>query len=331
MPARSSHQRPSGPAHPIVKFLPLVIIGIGLIAAALFFFSSGNKPQPTVQPNLAAPGGTPGTGAAGPATPARELTKEELLKEAATAFHEQRLVAPQGNNAVEFYLRVLEKDANNAIAKDALREIFPFATPVVEQSINAGNLDEATREIDLLAKADPSNYTLTILRSKLDAKKKQLEHEQQVAAAAATKAAAPAAQAPAPPAAAEVAPPPAPAPAPAPVTPPAAPAPKPAPPPVAETAPAAPVGETRPAELVRSVAPEYPMDAYRARQQGWVEVEFTVNADGSVSDAKVVNAEPSRVFNAAALRAVARWTFKPRLENGKPVAERVRRRIEFKL
>jgi protein TonB len=79
------------------------------------------------------------------------------------------------------------------------------------------------------------------------------------------------------------------------------------------------------------VAPDYPPEAYRARQQGWVEVEFTVTADGTVTDAKVVNAEPARVFNAAALRAVARWTFKPRLENGKPVEEKVRRRIEFKL
>ncbi len=319
-----------------MKFLPVVIIAIGLIAAALFFFlGGGNKPQPTAQPGTAAP--TPTAGTAAPAAPAPELTKEQLLKEASTAFHEQRLVAPQGNNAVEFYLRVLEKDANNPIAKDALREIFPFATPVVEQSINAGNVDEATREIDLLAKADPSNYTLTILRSKLDAKKKQVEHEQQLAAAAAAKAATAQGTPPKPAATPEAGEPAAPAPAPAPTTAaatlPPAPAPKPAPPPAPEPAvAAAPAGgETRPAELVRTVAPDYPPEAYRARQQGWVEVEFTVTADGTVTDAKVVNAEPARVFNAAALRAVARWTFKPRLENGKPVEEKVRRRIEFKL
>ncbi len=35
------------------------------------------------------------------------------------------------------------------------------------------------REIDLLAKVDPTNYTLTILRSKLDAQRKTLDEEQQ--------------------------------------------------------------------------------------------------------------------------------------------------------
>jgi len=44
-----------------------------------------------------------------------------------------------------------------------------------------------------------------------------------------------------------------------------------------------------------------------------------------------VASEPGRVFNAAALSAVKRWTFKPRMENGKAVEERLRRRIQFKL
>ncbi len=68
----------------------------------------------------------------------------------------------------------------------------------------------------------------------------------------------------------------------------------------------------------------------RKHTEGWVEVEFTVAADGSVTNATVVNANPARVFNTAALSAVGRWTFKPRMENGKPVEEKMRRRIEFK-
>ena len=43
------------------------------------------------------------------------------------------------------------------------------------------------------------------------------------------------------------------------------------------------------------------------------------------------SSEPARIFNAAALNAVKRWTFKPRMENGKAVEERMRRRIEFRL
>jgi len=333
-----------------MKFLPIVIIVIGAAIAAYFFlFSGGNKPA-TTAPSAAVGSAAPAAGAAAPAAPAPELTKEQLIKEAGTAAREQRYVTPAGNNAVEYYLRVLDKEPNNLTAKEALRETFPIAVGSVEQAINSGNVEEAVREIDLLAKADPSNYTLTILRSKLDAKKKQIDSEQKLAAAAAAKAASQNAQnaqpAPAAATAEQPAPTPAPAtttaattaaatpaPAPAPVPTPAAPKPTPAaPPPATETASAPSAGgETHAAELVKSVPPDYPPEAYRARTQGWVEVEFTVAPDGSVADAQVVASEPGRVFNAAALSAVKRWTFKPRMENGKAVEERLRRRIQFKL
>jgi protein TonB len=277
-----------------------------------------------------------------------DLTPEQLLKEAGLAFRENRYVAPPGNNALEYYLKLLEKQPNNQTAKDALREMFPIVIGPVEQNINAGGLDEAARVITLLAKADPNNYTLTILRSKLDAKRKQVERDQALQTAAATAAAAkqtqqqsaaantaaapapaaapqPSAPAPANDTAAAAPPPPRPAPAPAPA---AA-----SPPSAASTAPAAPAagGETRGAEILKTTAPDYPPDAARKRQEGWVEVEFTVMPDGSVSGATVINANPARVFNNAALHAVERWTFKPRTENGAPAAEKMRRRIEFKL
>ena len=97
---------------------------------------------------------------------------DELLNEAKKAMNDKRFIAPTGNNAFEYYLRVLEKRPGNLVAQDALRETFPFGASAAEQEINANNFDEAQREIDLLAKADPGNYTLTILRSKLDAQRK---------------------------------------------------------------------------------------------------------------------------------------------------------------
>ncbi len=330
-----------------MKIVPIVVILIGVAIAAYFFFFSNNTTTPVpvatkavpaapgaaAAPNAAAP-------AAAPATPAPEMTKEQLLKEASAAFHEQRYVAPPGNNALEYYLRVLDKEPNNVSARDALREGFPFFTGPAEQYINAGNVEEANRVIDLLTKVDPNNFTLNILRSKLDAKKKQVDHDQQVATAAAARAAAAPAQnaqnaqnATAPPAAVptEATATPAQTAATAAAKPSAAPA---APPPTPAQAPAptpAPAGESHAAELVRAVQPDYPPDAYRSRAQGWVEVEFTVGADGTVSNAQVVTAEPSRIFNSAAINAVKRWTFKPKMENGKAVEEQMRRRIEFKL
>lgn len=314
-----------------IRLSLIAVLGVAVAAC-------GDKAPPpppaatakTAPAEPANPAATASAPAAQPAAePAPELTVEQLNKEAATAFREQRYVAPAGNNAVELYLRVLDKDANNQIAKSALREIFPFATGNVEQEINTGNMDNATREIDLLAKVDPSNYTLTILRGKLDAKKKLADNEQKqkdaaAAAAAARVVAEQAATAAAAQAATQVAA--------APVPPPKPLAPKPVPVQTAAvTPPPAPVGESHPAELLKAAPPDYPPEAYRARQQGWVQVAFTVTADGTVADAKVTGAEPTRVFNNAALTAVKRWTFKPRMENGQAKDEQVTRRIQFTL
>jgi periplasmic protein TonB len=325
---------------PVVKFIPIVIILIGVAIAVYFFLPrSSNAPAPGAAPTAGTAAGTPQpSAAAAPAAPVPELSKEQLIKEAGTAFREQRYVAPQGNNALEYYLRVLDREPNNPTAKDALREMFPFATPVVEQNINAGSVDEATREIDLLAKVDPSNYTLTILRQKLDAKKKLVEHDQQQQAAAATAAAKAAAAAatpiPAAPATTSAAAPATPsATAPATANPtPAATVPNATPlVTAAATPPPAAIGESHAAEVLKTVPPEYPRDAYVKHTEGWVEVEFTITPDGQVSNATVAGANPARVFNDAALRAVQRWTFKPKMDNGKPVEEHMKRRIEFKL
>jgi periplasmic protein TonB len=347
MAPRNSSSRNAAPANPLMKFLPIIVILIGVGIAAYFFFPRGsNAPTPGTAPAPGAAATAPQPTAAGaPAAPAPELSREQLIKEAGTAMRESRLISPAGNNAVEFYLKVLEKDPNNNTAKDALREMFPIVTPVIEQNINAGQVDESLREIDTLAKADPSNYTLTILRSKLDAKKKQVDNEQKTAAAAAAAAAAKAAAAAATPAAPTAAAPGAatpatatPTPAPAPATTAATPA-APRPATVTPTAPDATAatpapaagGETHAAELIKSVPPEYPRDAYIKHLEGWVEVEFTVTPAGQVAGATVAGANPARIFNDAALHAVQRWTFKPRMDNGKAVEEHIKRRIEFKL
>jgi len=339
----------AGGSSPLAKLIPIAVIAIGAVIGLYFFLSSGSKaPAPATKSAQTAPAaGAPAAAAPGAATDAPpvvpDLTPEQLLKEAGAAFREQRFVAPPGNNALEYYLKLLEKQPNNQTAKDALREMFPFATGAVETTINAGGLDEATRVINLLSKADPSNYTLTILRSKLDAKKKQVDRDQAVAtaaaAAAATKQTQQQAAAAAPAAAAPAATTQAPAPAAAPPPADTAAAPPPAPRPANTTASATPApapaaaaasGETRAAEVVKTSPPEYPPDAVRKHQEGWVEVEFTVMPDGSVANATVVNANPARIFNSAALRAVERWTFKPRTDNGTPTQEKMRRRIEFK-
>jgi TonB family protein len=85
-----------------------------------------------------------------------------------------------------------------------------------------------------------------------------------------------------------------------------------------------PVSELEP--LIQ-VAPEYPPAAQASGLDGRVEVTFSVDGDGNVSDASVVSAEPSGLFDAAALEAVSRWRY-PAAAGRAP--QRVSRQIEFR-
>jgi protein TonB len=79
------------------------------------------------------------------------------------------------------------------------------------------------------------------------------------------------------------------------------------------------------------VAPDYPLAARRDGVEGAVEVEFTIGADGRVSEAQVVSASPEQVFDRAALNAVQRWRFDARTVGCEPVAARVRQQLQFRL
>lgn len=85
------------------------------------------------------------------------------------------------------------------------------------------------------------------------------------------------------------------------------------------------------APLVR-VPPEYPRRAQERGIEGWVHVRFTISAAGTVKDIEVVDAEPKGMFDEAATKAVLRWRYNPRIENGVAV-ERVGEQtlIRFKL
>jgi protein TonB len=83
--------------------------------------------------------------------------------------------------------------------------------------------------------------------------------------------------------------------------------------------------------LVR-VDPEYPERARQQGIEGWVDVEFTITPVGTVQDVRVIEARPAFVFDRAALAAVRRWRYNPRIENGVPVARPgVQVRLRFEL
>jgi len=96
--------------------------------------------------------------------------------------------------------------------------------------------------------------------------------------------------------------------------------PSPAPPP------AAPAEATPTPALVHAAAPRYPMIAMHRGVEGRVEVAFTVQADGSVANARVRSAQPEGVFENAALDAVADYRFAPGAE-----AQDIVQTIHFRL
>jgi protein TonB len=82
---------------------------------------------------------------------------------------------------------------------------------------------------------------------------------------------------------------------------------------------------------VSRTPPRYPYQAKRRGIEGWVRVAFTVTSDGDVEDVVVEAAEPAGIFEQSALAAVSQWKFKPRTEDGQPVASRAEQLVEFKL
>jgi protein TonB len=272
------------------------------------------------------------------------MSLNELLAEARKAMNEQRMLTPAGNNAFEFYLRVLEKQPGNQVAVDALRETFPFGANSAEQAINQRDFGEAQRQIDLLAKADPANYTLTILRSKLDAQRKLQDREQQLAsdkerqqqqaaqkavtdkaeadrlAAEQQKASLAEQQRAAQTRAAQQAEA-------------ARQQQQQAAPQTASAAPSEGGGGsgTHGPVLIKGGQPRYPTAAMRSAQEGWVEVSFTISPTGDVGNVKVLDAQPRHVFDRAAVDAVTRWKYEPAMQAGSPVASDRQQRIEFKL
>ena len=317
------------------------LAAIVLVACAF----AGCKKDQTDQADAAADSQEAAPAAQGAAQPAvanqvNAMTADELRDAAGKALREQRLYAPGGDNAMEYYLALRDKQPNDPAVSSALTDLQPYALIATEQSIGRDDFDEAQRLYALLEKADPRHPALPRLQKAIadgrtelaerqqrqqlqaeeeakrqaDLERQRLADQQKAQQEAARRLEAERA-------AEEPAPTPTPA-RQAQTTPPAS---QPAAQPAAQPAqpPAPRVSNTlRPVSLP---PPEYPRVAQRRGTAGTVEVEFTVGTDGTVTSSRVVSASPPRTFDRAALAAVDQWRFEPL---GSPVT--TRRTIEFK-
>ncbi len=254
------------------------------------------------------------------------LPVEELRTRAAAAFKEQRLYAPAGDNAMEYYLALRKKsDKPDANSESALMDLMPYTVIAAEQAIGRYDFVEAERLRALLERADPQAPALPRIAEAIttgkanaaqrlvdDAKRgedekrladlaKQKATDDAAKTAAATRTPAVAAPAtevrgPAP----EVR---APAPevrAPAPVV--SA--------PVVAT-PSRPAASNNALVAINTPQPAYPAEAIRGGITGSVEVEFLVNRDGSVADVKVIKSNPRGTFDRGVQTTVRKWQFQP--------------------
>ncbi|BBJ98308.1 energy transducer TonB [Xanthomonas campestris] len=303
-----------------------VILLVGLAACS----KQEEKPAATAGTTPAAPATAPAPTAATAVSPQVQSMAADQLRESATkALQDNRMYAPAGDNAVEYYLALREKQPQDATVNSALTDLMPYTLIAAEQGISREEFPEAQRLIALIEKVDPRAPALPRLKSGLEAgmktaanrteqdaeqakklvedkakqaaEQKRLAEQQSREAAAAQQIAAQqetarqqAAEAERQAAAKRPA---EPAPTPA--------APRPAPA-AAAAAPAA--ASLRP---ISTPAPRYPPEALRAGTSGEVLVEITVGTDGSITASRVLRASPPRVFDREALNAVKRWRFEP--------------------
>ena len=303
-----------------------------LLAVSLAACSRQDAPAPTTTTTDAAPASVPA--AAAPATttapaPAvaasvQAMGADQLREAAGQALRENRMYAPAGDNAMEYYLALRDKLPDDASVSSALTDLMPYTVIAAEQAVAREQFDDAQRLVALIGKADANAPALPRIRqnivatqqavarrseadaarTKAEAEARVLAQQEAVRLAAEAEAAAAARllaeqqeatrqaevrreaeqreaeQRAAAARQAAAAPPP--------------------PPPQSNT--------LRP---INMPTPRFPPEALRSGTSGEVLVEFTVGTDGTVTDARVLRADPVRTFDREALNAVRRWRFEP--------------------
>lgn len=304
---------------------PPRILWLGLLGAFSLLPGCGSDPAPAETAQA------PPRAVVESATHAAEPSDlESAASRAEAALRSQRLFAPAGDNAFELFVQAVQDDPADERSRTALLDLLPYAVLHIEQRLGARDRADATRVLGLLQQAQPGAPSLPRLQRALLALPEETRAQR----------ATPAAATPSPVIAVSAEPV-------APATPltlpsgavgaavesedleaPALPSPAALPgrsenPPTPEAAPATTSAADAPAaasvaassttdelpRVLRQVAPKYPPIAGRRRQEGQVEVGFTINPDGRVSDVQIISSDPPRVFDRAAIAAMQDWSY----------------------
>lgn len=88
-------------------------------------------------------------------------------------------------------------------------------------------------------------------------------------------------------------------------------------------------GRIQAPKLIRNVQPVYPPLARQTRTQGEVLLDCVIDAEGNVTQMKLISGHPLLV--GAAMQAVRQWKYQPTLLNGTPVAVKMMVHVNFSL
>jgi TonB family protein len=83
--------------------------------------------------------------------------------------------------------------------------------------------------------------------------------------------------------------------------------------------------------ILEYTPPRYPTTAANRNIEGWVDVEFLVQTDGSTADVVVADASHESYFRDEALEAVEAWRFEPRIFHNRQIEQKAYTRIRFAL
>lgn len=222
----------------------------------------------------------------------------QVLAIANTRLAQGFLVEPAGDNARYLFQLVLSNEPDNMVARQGLATIASRLVLNARTAIDAGRTDEAEELLKQAAEINSGSAELDAAWQALAASRQAAAEPDEPARVASAGDASPADD--------------------------------------TETAPADKAAEAsdEPVSIssltrTRYVAPRYPRSAERRGVNGWVDVVFTVQRNGSVRDVEVRDSKPANIFDSAAADAVERWEFEPIVENGEIVEKTAAVRLMF--
>lgn len=100
---------------------------------------------------------------------ARSMLLADILYAARTAYEDNRLMSPMGDNAYDRYIEVLQLDPGNEVAMQGIRDIVLRYIELADAATALGKFSEAQSLLGRAASLDPERAELAAARARLEA------------------------------------------------------------------------------------------------------------------------------------------------------------------